>query len=70
MSNECGVSLSYMVLIGNMIRDMIKSCHTCPIVPCGHKRVVHKCRVRVERHYDASGRLLPVVEASAHQPKE
>lgn len=48
-------SMPYVITIGNMVRDMIASCRQCPLAPCGHKRVSHECRVRIERHYNVPG---------------
>ena len=56
--HECpygSFAMPYVICIGNMVRDMITSCRQCPLAPCGHIRVSHKCRVRVEQHYKVPG---------------
>lgn len=62
MSDPYGsFAMPYVICIGNMVRDMITSCRQCPLAPCGHIRVSHKCRVRVEQHYKVPG-TQPEVE--------
>ena len=56
MSDTYGAfAMPYVIAIGKMVRDMILSCRQCPLAPCGHIRVSHECRVRVEQHYSVPG---------------
>ena len=66
MSDPYGsFAMPYAICIGNMVRNMISSCRQCPLAPCGHIRVSHKCRVRVEQHYKVPG-TQP--EGEGHDP--
>lgn len=53
----CSATLPYIVVIGKMARDMVASCRTCPLAPCGDKRVSWRCMEKIEDHYGVPGRL-------------